>query len=130
MGAAFLCINYRGKLLQHKLIRVQCTNKSTRVPVSPVPKYGYSVLKDYFERFFMVTTCSRSATRTTDCVLLSWAERNLGRYEHVRVRRARARARHYDSVLHSYLSSDLFLKIVSVSVRVEPVLMPFLPAPL
>jgi hypothetical protein len=31
----------RGKLLQHKLIRVQCTKKSTRVPVSPVPQYGY-----------------------------------------------------------------------------------------
>jgi hypothetical protein len=66
------------------LIRVQCTNKSTRVPVSPVPQYGYSVQKSYFERFFMVTTCSRSTTRTTDCVLLSWVERNLGRYEHAR----------------------------------------------
>ena len=42
----------------------------------------------------MVTTCSRSATRTNDCVLLSWVERNLGRYEHARARRARARARH------------------------------------
>jgi hypothetical protein len=83
---AFLCINYRGKLLQHKLIRVQCTQKSTRAPVSPVPQYGYSVQKGYFERFFMVTTCSRSTTRTTDCVLLSWAERNLGRYEHARAR--------------------------------------------
>ena len=53
---------------------------------------------------FMVTTYSRSTTRTTDCVLMSWAERNLGRYEHARARRARARARvlHYDSVLHSY----------------------------
>ena len=68
----------------------------------------------------------------SELVLLSWVEWNLGRYEHARARRARARARarHYDSVLHSYLSSDLFLKIVSVSVRVEPVLMPFLPAPL
>jgi hypothetical protein len=42
-GAAFLCISYRGKLLQHTLIGVQCTNKSTRVPVSPVPEDGYSV---------------------------------------------------------------------------------------
>jgi hypothetical protein len=42
-GAAFFCTSYRGKLLQHKLIRLQCTNKSTRVPVSPVPQYGYSV---------------------------------------------------------------------------------------
>jgi hypothetical protein len=50
----------------------------------------------------MVTTCSRSATRTTDCVLFSWAERNLGRYERARAGRACARARHYDSVLHSY----------------------------
>ena len=35
-GAAFLCTTNRGKLLQHKLIHVQCTKKSTRVPVSPV----------------------------------------------------------------------------------------------
>ena len=68
----------------------------------------------------------------SELVLLSWAEQNLGGYKHARAGRARARAcaRHYDSVLHSYLSSDLFLKIVTVSVRVEPVLMPFLPAPL
>ena len=49
-AGAFLCISYRGKLLQHKLIRVQCTKKSTRVPVSPVPQYGYLVQKDCFER--------------------------------------------------------------------------------
>ena len=42
-GAAFLCTTNRGKLLQSKLIRVRCTKKSTRVPVSPVPQYGYSV---------------------------------------------------------------------------------------
>ena len=42
-AAAFFCTTYRGKFLQHKLIRVQCTKKSTRVPVSPVPRYGYSV---------------------------------------------------------------------------------------
>jgi hypothetical protein len=42
-GAAFSPHTNRGKLLQHKLIRVQCTKKSTRVPVSPVPQYGYSV---------------------------------------------------------------------------------------
>ena len=42
-AAAFFCTTNRGKLLQHKLIRVQCTKKSTRVPVSPVPQYGYSV---------------------------------------------------------------------------------------
>jgi hypothetical protein len=40
-AGAFLCINYRGKLLQHKLTGVQCAKKSTRVPVSPVPQYGY-----------------------------------------------------------------------------------------
>ena len=40
---AFLCTTNRGKLLQHKLIHVQCTKKGTRVPVSPVPQYGYSV---------------------------------------------------------------------------------------
>ena len=42
-AAAFSPHTNRGKLLQHKLIRVQCTKKSTRVPVSPVPQYGYSV---------------------------------------------------------------------------------------
>jgi hypothetical protein len=42
-AGAFLCISYRGKLLQHKLVPVQCTKKSTRVPVSPGPQYGYSV---------------------------------------------------------------------------------------
>jgi hypothetical protein len=42
-AAAFFCITNRGKLLQHKLIRVQCTKKSNRVPVSPAPQYGYSV---------------------------------------------------------------------------------------
>jgi hypothetical protein len=31
-AAAFFCISYRGKLLQHKLIRVQCTKK--------LPEYG------------------------------------------------------------------------------------------
>jgi hypothetical protein len=40
-AAAFSPHTNRGKLLQHKLIRVQCTKKSTRVPVSPVPQYGY-----------------------------------------------------------------------------------------
>ena len=42
-AAAFSCTTNRGKLLQRKLIHVQCTKKSTRVPVSPVPQYGYSV---------------------------------------------------------------------------------------
>jgi hypothetical protein len=42
-AAAFFCTTHRGKLRQHKLIRVHCTKKSTRVPVSPVPQYGYSV---------------------------------------------------------------------------------------
>jgi hypothetical protein len=40
LRGAFLCIRYRGKLLQHKLIRVQFTKKSTRVPVSPVLSTG------------------------------------------------------------------------------------------
>jgi hypothetical protein len=40
-AAAFSPHTNRGKLLQHKLISVQCTKKSTRVPVSPVPQYGY-----------------------------------------------------------------------------------------
>ena len=47
-AAAFLCTTNTGKLLQHKLIHVQCTKKSTQVPVSPVPQYEYSVLKCYF----------------------------------------------------------------------------------
>ena len=42
-AAAFLCTTNRGKLLQHKLIHVQCIKKGTRVPISPVPQYGYSV---------------------------------------------------------------------------------------
>ena len=42
-GATFFCTTNRTKLLQHKLIHVQCTEKSTRVPVSPVPQYGYFV---------------------------------------------------------------------------------------
>ena len=39
----------------------------------------------------------------SELVLLSWAEWNLGRYEHASARRARAhaRARHYDSVLQA-----------------------------
>ena len=37
-AGAFLCTTNRGKLLQHKLIHVRCTKKSTRVPVSPVPQ--------------------------------------------------------------------------------------------
>jgi hypothetical protein len=32
-----------GKLLQHTSISLQCTKKSTRVLVSLVPQYGYSV---------------------------------------------------------------------------------------
>ena len=39
-AGVFFCTTDRGKLLQHKLMRVQCTKKSTRVPVSPVPSTG------------------------------------------------------------------------------------------
>jgi hypothetical protein len=42
-AAAFFCTTNMGKLLQHKLTVVQCTKKSTRVPVPHVPQYGYSV---------------------------------------------------------------------------------------
>jgi hypothetical protein len=43
-GCVFLhIISHRGKLLKHKSILLQCYKKSTRVPVSPVPQYGYSV---------------------------------------------------------------------------------------
>jgi hypothetical protein len=50
LRGAFLCIGYRGKLLHHKLIRVQCTKKSTRVPVSPVPSTGIRFKQVIFER--------------------------------------------------------------------------------
>ena len=53
-AAAFLCTTNRGKLLQHKLIHVQCTKKSARIPVSPVQQYGYSVLKRYLELIFSI----------------------------------------------------------------------------
>jgi hypothetical protein len=36
---AFFCTTNRGKLLQHKLIRVQCTKKSTAVPEYRCPLY-------------------------------------------------------------------------------------------
>ena len=54
-AGAFLCTTNRRKLLQHNLIHVQCTKKNTRVPVSPVPQYGYSVQKGYFEYSFYYT---------------------------------------------------------------------------
>ena len=47
-GAAFLCITNGGKLLQHKLIHVQCTKKkysSTGIPCTAVRVLG---LKSYF----------------------------------------------------------------------------------
>jgi hypothetical protein len=40
LRGACLCISYRGKVLQHNLIGVQCTKNSTRVPVSPVRSTG------------------------------------------------------------------------------------------
>ncbi len=89
MGAAgaFLCISYRGKLLQHKLIRVQCTKKSTRVPVSPVPSTGIR-----FKKVKIIKTYN-PYTKILNFVLLIWEERNSGRYEHARACRERARAR-------------------------------------
>jgi hypothetical protein len=42
-AGAFLCISYRGKLLQHKLIRVQCTKK--------VPEYRYPLYHSTGIRF-------------------------------------------------------------------------------
>jgi hypothetical protein len=47
-AAAFFCITYRGKLLQHKLIRVQYTNNcnaSTDIPCTAVRVFG---LKKFF----------------------------------------------------------------------------------
>ena len=47
-GGAFLCTTNRGKLLQHKLIRVQCTKKkypSTGIPCTAVRVFGS---KSYF----------------------------------------------------------------------------------
>ena len=48
----------------------------------------------------------RGYSEILNSVLLRWAERNLGRYEHARARRTRARAPRapYDSVLRSYYS--------------------------
>jgi hypothetical protein len=54
-AVALFCITYRGKLLQHKLIAVQCTKKSTQVPISPVPQYGYWLQKIIFEYSFYYT---------------------------------------------------------------------------
>ena len=51
----FIIRRVKVKLLQHKFIRVPCTKKSTRVPVSPVPQYGYSVQKVIFEYSFYYT---------------------------------------------------------------------------
>ena len=42
-GAAFLCTTNMGKLLQHQLIRVQCTRK--------VPKYWYPLYRSTGTRF-------------------------------------------------------------------------------
>jgi hypothetical protein len=42
-GAAFLCTTNRGKLLQHKLIHVQCTKK--------VPEYRYPLYRSTGIRF-------------------------------------------------------------------------------
>jgi hypothetical protein len=65
----------------------------------------------------MVTLCSRFATRTTVCVLLSWAERNLGRYEHARARRARARSRNrttdFPNIDHRQKNPPAFTTIIS-----------------
>ena len=42
-AAAFFCTTNRGKLLQHKLIRVQCTKK--------VPEYQYPLYRSTGIRF-------------------------------------------------------------------------------
>ena len=86
LRGAFLCISYRGKLRQHKLIRVQCTKKSTRIPVSPVPSTGIR-----FKKVKIIKTYN-PYTKILNFVLLIWEERNSGRYEHARVCRERARA--------------------------------------
>ena len=81
-----MCIRYRGKLRQHKLIRVQCTKKSTRVPVSPVPSTGIR-----FKKVKIIKTYN-PYTKILNFVLLIWEERNSGRYEHARACRERVRA--------------------------------------
>jgi hypothetical protein len=89
LRGAFLCISYRGKLRQHKLIRIQCTKKSTRIPVSPVPSTGIRFKKVKIIKIY------NPYTKILNFVLLIWEERNSGRYEHVRAsacaRRARAK---------------------------------------
>jgi hypothetical protein len=85
-AGAFLCIRYRGKLRQHTLIRVQCTKKSTRVPVSPVPSTGIR-----FKKVKIIKTYN-PYTKILKFVLLIWEERNSGRYEHARACRERVHA--------------------------------------
>ena len=79
---AFLCISYRGKLLQHTLI----VHTSTRVPVSPVPSTGIR-----FKKVKIIKTYN-PYTKILNFVLLIWEERNSGRYEHARACRERVRA--------------------------------------
>ena len=50
-GAAFLCTTNRGKLLQHKLIRVQCIKKS--VPLVSRTGYRYIIFK-YLDLLILV----------------------------------------------------------------------------
>jgi hypothetical protein len=56
---------YMGNLLQHKLIRVQCTKKSTRILVSPVPQYGYEFLL-YSRKVIFETYNPSQPARVTD----------------------------------------------------------------
>ena len=72
-AAAFFCTTNRGKLLQHKLIRVPCNKKSTRAPVSPVPQYGYSVQKVIFEYSFHYTQEKLFLKHTTRTFRFSFA---------------------------------------------------------
>ena len=93
-AGAFFCITDRGKLLQHKLVRVQCTKESTRVPEYRYPLYRSTgtrfkkvILKGFLWLLHAVDL------QPVQLIAYCWVERNLGRYEHARAASARPRAR-------------------------------------
>ena len=101
-----MCIRYRGKLRQHKLIRVQCTKKSTRVPVSPVPSTGIR-----FKKVKIIKTYN-PYTKILNFVLLIWEERNLERYEHARACRERVRAPRARQKIHQSSNDIIFVRLL------------------
>jgi hypothetical protein len=92
--------------------------KSTRVPVSPVPQYGYSVQKSCFERLDLHCTTLRIIktydpyTKILNFVLFIWEERNSDCYEHARACRERARAPRVPKQIHEP-SKDIIMQYSS-----------------